>query len=153
MTIAHFMTRQYCKASRAKQWGSLWLTVAAGVLLNACAALTTLPAQDTVKQRATERWQALVAGDFDKAYSYNTPGFRALVSPAAYRGRTGSAVKWVGAEVTQVNCPEPAKCNVRIKLNYQPVFGGKMTGSFSTHLDETWLQEDSQWWIFQPISN
>lgn len=152
MTMTVIASPQSRTPQRTSRWATLCASLAGAIVLTACASMGTAP-QDQVKQRATERWQALVAGEFDKAYSYNTPGFRALVTPAAYRGRTGSAVKWVGAEVTQVNCTEPAKCNVQIKLDYQPVLGGKIAGSYSTYLDESWLQEDSQWWIFQPISN
>jgi len=128
-----------------------WAVVGAAVLLAACANLATQPPEERVKQRANARWQALVEGKFTEAYSYNTSGFRALVTPDAYRSRTGGSVKWVGATVTNVDCAEAAKCKVQIKLDYKPVLGAKIEGSYSTYLDESWLLEDNQWWIFQPI--
>jgi len=128
-----------------------WAALGAAVLLAACANLATQPPEEQVKQRANARWQALVEGKFTEAYSYNTPGFRALVTPDSYRARTGGSVKWVGATVTKVDCPEAAKCKVQIKLDYKPLFGGKMDGFYSTYLDENWLLEASQWWIFQSI--
>ena len=153
MTMTVFVSPQTRTPRRTSRWATLCSSLVGASVLTACASMGTSAPQDQVKQCATERWQALVAGEIERAYSYNTPGFRALVTPSAYRSRIGGAVKWVGAEVTQVNCPEPAKCDVQIKLDYQPVLGGKITGSYSTYLDESWLQENSQWWIFQPINN
>lgn len=152
MTMPAFASPQTRAPLRTSRWVTVCSSLAAAIVLSACASMGASAPQDQVKQRATERWQALVAGDFDKAYSYNTPGFHALVTPAAYRGRIGSAVKWLGAEVTRVDCPEPTKCDVQIRLVYRPVLGGGK-GSYSTYLDETWLLEDGKWWIFQPIAS
>lgn len=122
--------------------------------LVACASMGSKTPSELVQQRAGERWQALIAGDLSKAYSYTTTGFRALVSLEAYRGRIGSAAKWVGAEVNKVDCAEAAKCQVKIRLDFQPVIGGKPSGSsYSTYLDETWLLEEGQWSIYQSIKN
>ena len=105
-----------------------------------------------VSQRASERWKALVAGEFNKAYSYSTPSFREVVTADGFRSRHGSAVVWVGAEVVSVVCPEPAKCTAVIRLDYKPLKGGRTGAPFSTHLDETWLLEAGQWWVFQPLT-
>ena len=43
--------------------------VLAALSLAACATVGTAP-QDQVRQRANERWKALVAGEFSKAYNY-----------------------------------------------------------------------------------
>lgn len=129
---------------------SLWLTLCASLALGACATLGSVP-QEQVRQRANERWQALVASDFDRAYTYNTPGYRAVVSTDVYRSRVGAAVKWLGAEAVTVECPEPAKCNATVRIDYRPLQGGRAGDKYSTHIDETWLLEDGQWWIFQSI--
>jgi len=125
--------------------------VSASLVLGACSSLGLQTPQGQATQRANARWQALVASQFDLAYSYNTPGFRALVTPETYRGRIGSAVKWVSAEVSKVNCPQADKCDVQIKLNYKPILGGRAGDTYATYLDESWLLEDGQWWIYQPL--
>ena len=119
--------------------------------LSACASLGGGKPEEQVRQRATERWQALVAGEFSRAYRYTTPGFRAVVSPDGYRNRFGGAVTWLGAEVIRVNCSEADKCIALARIDYKPVTGRQSTPKISTHVDETWLFEDGQWWFFQKI--
>lgn len=130
---------------------ALWLSLSAALILSACASLGGGTPQEQVRQRATERWQALVGGQFSSAYSYNTPGFRAVVTPDGYRNRIGSSVIWVGAEVIGVNCSEVDKCLVRVRIDFKPVLGSMNDAKVSTHLDETWLLEDGKWWFFQKI--
>jgi hypothetical protein len=125
---------------------------AAVVAMTACTSLDTSLSPDKVTLRATERWRALIAGEFENAYAYNTASFRAVVSPASYRGRTGAAVKWMGAEVTSVVCAEATTCKVNVRLDFQPLLGGRGGSSYSTYLDESWLFEDGQWWIHQPVN-
>lgn len=129
---------------------TIFATLLASLTLSGCATVGGGTPQEQVSQRADERWKALVAGDFSRAYSYNTPGYRAVVTPESYRGRIGGAIKWVGAETVKVNCPEATTCIATVRLDYQPLLGG-IKGTFDTHIEETWLHEDGRWWIFQPI--
>jgi hypothetical protein len=122
----------------------------AGSFLTGCASLQTKP-EEAVAQRATERWQALVKGQLIKAYEYNTPGYKALVTPESFIGRTGIAGRWLGAEVIRVECAQPKSCKAVIRLDFQALFSGRSTDKLSTHIDETWLLEDGQWWIFQKV--
>ena len=121
------------------------------LLLVACAGLSGAAPEAHVRQRATERWQALVGGDFNRAHSFNTPGFRAVVDANGFRGRIGNAGSWIGAEVVDVNCPEKAKCVARVRIDFKPVLSRRFGDKISTHTDETWLLEEGQWWIFQAI--
>ena len=127
------------------------LAVAAALALGACATPAANTSEDVVKQRGNARWVYLVASDFTKAYNYNTPSFRAVVSPETYRGRLGVGVVWVGGEVTDVNCPEAAICLAKVRIDFKPLLRGKLGEKFSTFADETWLLEDGQWWIFEPL--
>ncbi len=130
-----------------------WLTtLCASMVLAACASLGSKPPEEQVTQRATERWKALVAGEFSRAYSYTTPGFRAVVTQDGYRNRFGGAVIWVGAEVVRVTCSaDNAKCDAVVRIDYKAVLGRTRDSVISTHIDETWLHEDGQWWLFQKI--
>jgi len=127
------------------------LSLCTALVLAACASIDSKPPEDLVRQRVTERWQALVAGEFTRAYSYNTPGFRAVVTPDSYRSRFGGAVVWVGSEVVKVSCPEPTQCTALVRIDYKPALSQKEGVKYSTHVDETWLFEDRQWWFFQKI--
>lgn len=128
----------------------LLTTVIAGALLSGCASLLTKP-EEAVAQRANARWQALLKGDMEKAYSFNTPGYRAVVNAQAFRARTGIAGRWHAAEVVRVECDRPDRCKAVIRLEFSALIGGRSTDRISTHFDETWLLEDGTWWIFQKI--
>ncbi len=131
---------------------SRWLMLSACLVLAACASVDSgANAAEQVRQRALERWQALVAGEFTRAYSYNTPGFRAVVTPDGYRTRFGTGVVWLGSEVVDVNCPEAAKCIARLRIDMKPLLSRKVNDKISTHVEETWLFEAGQWWFFQSI--
>lgn len=129
---------------------SLLALVAAGALLAACASLQTKP-EDAVTERANARWQALLKGDMAKAYAYSAPGFRAVVDLEGFRGRTGIAGRWLGAQVANVSCDTPERCKAVIKLEFATLMPGFSKDRMTTHIDETWLLEDGQWWIFQKV--
>jgi hypothetical protein len=139
------------QCSHVKRWMSVCAMLCVALTLSACASLRGGTPEEQVRQRATEHWQALVAGQFSRAYSYNTPGFRAVVSPDGYRNRFGGAVTWLGAEVIRVDCPEASKCNALVRVDFRPVLSRKDDVKLSSHVDETWLLEDRQWWYFQKI--
>ena len=128
----------------------LMALVAAGALLSGCASFQTKP-EDAVTQRATQRWQALLKGDIEKAYTFNAPGFRSVVNPADFRARTGIAGRWHSAEVASVSCDTPERCKAVIKLQFSTLIPGHSKDRMTTHIDETWLLEDGQWWIFQKV--
>ena len=132
---------------------SLWIKVSACVLslsLVGCASLRPAP-EETVRKLATQRWQALLAGKFDQAYEFATPGFRKLRSVDFYRtNRSAVPVKWVSAEVLRVDC-EPQRCTVKIKLITRPNMPGFNKLNLETGLDEVWLLEDGQWWMFEKL--
>lgn len=104
-----------------------------------------------VTARAAARWQALVKGEFDVAYTFATQGYRAVVSKDAYRTKFGAALSWTGTEVVRVQCPEPSKCTATVRIEFIPMTGLRKGGTMSTHVDETWLLENGQWWYFQNI--
>jgi hypothetical protein len=139
------------KWSQRTRWASIGATLCAALMLSACASLDGATPEEQVSLRATERWQALIKGEFIRAYSYTTPGYRAMVTADGYRSRFGGAVIWLGAEVIAVNCPEAKKCEARLRLDYKPTLSRQKAASISTHFDETWLFEDGQWWFFQKI--
>lgn len=128
-----------------------WAAALASLALSACATLGSMSPQEQVSQRANQRWQALIGADFTRAYGFNTPGYRAVISPEAHRATVGSAVAWVGAEAVKVDCPEANKCTATVRIDFKPLMGGRYGDKINTHIDETWLLEDGQWWYFQPF--
>jgi hypothetical protein len=127
------------------------LVLSACLALAACASVSTVSPQDQVRQRAKEHWQALVAGEFNRAYTYIIPSYRAVVSADRYRGHFGTAVSWLGNEVLDVNCPETDRCVARSRIDFRPTLSRRMNLKFDTYVDETWLFQDGQWWLFMDL--
>ena len=134
----------------AGQSRARWLPLMASLLLVACATQPTGKPEDQVRQRATERWQALAAGDFAKAYTYSTPSFKAVVAADAFRRRFGNA-QWYGAEVINVTCAEATQCEAVVRIDFKYLLKPKSVDKISTHVTETWMLEDGTWFMFQAI--
>lgn len=123
--------------------------VLAAVALAGCASMATTP-EAIVKARATQQWQARIAGDLDASYKLTTPSFRGATTLESYKKGFGSAVVIKSAEVATVTCESADKCIVNAKVEAQPnlVLGRRALPPFVTYIDETWLREDGQWWLF-----
>jgi hypothetical protein len=122
------------------------LTAALAATLAGCANLPGRDATTTVQERAQARWNALVAGQIDKAYTYMTPSFRALTPYDSYRNSFGAAASWKAADVIDVRC-ETERCEVSVRLRIQiPV---SSIGPITTDTKEVWIQENGQWWLYQ----
>ncbi len=94
-----------------------------------------------------------MAKDFEKAYAFTSPGFRAVVKLEDYRNRFGGAAMWRSAEVVSVDCPTPEKCKAMVRLEVQVPFAKKRDDTFATHREETWLLESNQWVLFENVKN
>lgn len=149
------VTPRLLSSSGRGRWALLGALAATALVgIGGCASLVSGP-EDKVKALATQRWQYLVEGDFDKAYEMATPGFRKVRNLRDYRVRKSAVpVKWVAAEVLRVECSpaeKPTKCVARIKLDSTPVVPSGFKGVLSSGIDETWLFEDGHWWVFESL--
>lgn len=113
-------------------------------------AATETAAQTAVRTRAQARWDLLVAGKFEEAYTYLTPAYRALRTPTDYRNRFSNGAKWMGAKSASVECASPERCTAHIQLETLVVARG-FNRPIKTTLTETWLLEDGQWWYHQSL--
>ena len=118
-----------------------------GIFLTACA---TSPGSDgdTIDKRAQDRWDALLAGDYETAYSFYSPGFRSTTPMIDLAIRIRSQrVKWVSAEYKDHSCDESV-CTVNFLVGFRiakPVRGMKEWEN-STLVDEQWIKTEGQWW-------
>jgi hypothetical protein len=97
----------------------------------------------TIKERAQARWDALVQGDFNKAYGYLSPGSRSVMSASEYAGTLRRGF-WKSATVEKVECGSAQSCDVAATIEYE--FMGRQT---KTPLRETWIRDGSEWWYLQ----
>jgi hypothetical protein len=116
---------------------------ALAIFVVGCAGISGAPEtrESVVKARAQERWNALLAGRFDKAYEFITPSGRSTLPMETYRGRL-SAVTWRSAKVTAVAC-EPEVCEVTVVLDIDVL----PNLPHQQPISEKWLLDGGKWWF------
>lgn len=116
------------------------------VLLTACAA--GKPSASGVEARAQARWDALLAEDYDTAYSFYSPGYRSSHSRVDFEiDMRTRKVRWVSAKVTGSSCKAEA-CTVETSVNYRVVkpVPGISEWKNSEKGKEQWVKTDREWW-------
>ncbi|MDF1486401.1 hypothetical protein PY257_14645 [Ramlibacter sp. H39-3-26] len=118
---------------------------------DAAASVVAQTPEQLVAARANARWKALVARDFQAAYGFASPGYRALTSVEGYTSRRGTAVKWIGAQAVKVECSSAERCVATVRIQAQPFLGTRFGDTITTHVEETWVRESDQWWIAERL--
>ena len=122
----------------------------AAVLVAGCASMGFGSAEDIVRERAQARWNALVERDWNTAYPYLTPGYRALVPLKRYGNQFSGPMQWESAQVDSVKCEE-ARCTVRVGVTARIILPGHDKRLTTTYFDETWVREEGQWYKFEQL--
>lgn len=129
-------------------WSMLALSVMAG-----CASLSPADTDEwrdsqTIRlmERANGRWAALIAGDFPKAYEYQSPGYRAVASLQHFRGGFKGNVDWRMAQANRVQYDSPVSASVSVSVTYDAsvLRGGNFRSVRDVH--EKWVYSDDNWW-------
>jgi len=106
------------------------------------------PPEEIVSERAQARWDALVARDYEKAWEYYSPGFRAENSADLFAAEISRRpVKWTAAEVLESQCAVK-RCEVTTEVTYTvPRAPGQLADMGGRRdLTETWIEIDADWW-------
>jgi len=124
-------------------------------MLAGCATVAPTPTtEDTVVQRAQARWDTLLAGDYETAYSYYSPGFRSKASVTDLEIKMKlQRVRWTSATYRDHTCSGEA-CTVRFDVNYEvsaPV-PGVSTWKGIDLIEEQWVRTGGEWW-YVPASS
>jgi uncharacterized protein YchJ len=105
--------------------------------------------EDILQQRVNERWQALIARDYQAAYALETPAFRAAYDLQAFRRRLGGLVEWSQAEVKEVALSdEKDTAQVTVLASYTATtpFGAGDAYENTKPFEEQWIYLEGQWW-------
>lgn len=98
-----------------------------------------------VNERAQARWQALINGDLDEAYTYMSAASREAYSLKVYKARTKPGM-WKAIKIDSVDC-EAEICQVRMMLTYDH----RMMKGVQTPLTESWIiEKGTAWYVYQP---
>ena len=135
------------------------LTIAAAIAAGFLAGCTPSPKveekkpEEIVSARAAERWQELMQLDFEGAYAYLAPSVKTVLSADGFKRRYSldprqTKAPWTKAEVRSIVCTDNESCNVQVYVESVPnipQFKGMVT---SATIDERWIQQDGQWWLY-----
>ena len=126
------------------------LTLAIGALaLSGCAAFAPATPEQQVEKRAAQRWDALMASQWNKVYGFLSPSFRATMSDERYRERFVGVPKWKKVEVRSVKC-ESEKCTAVVRI--ESLYGARAgIETLSTEISEIWLNEEGQWYKYEAL--
>lgn len=109
--------------------------------------LTSCTKKEPVKPgvRATERWQALIEKDWNKAYSYESPSYRKNYKVDDFRSSFGQAVSWksINHDSTTLINKTLADVNLVLLFNYS---GGNTVIDIPSNILERWQLVDGTWW-------
>lgn len=99
-----------------------------------------------LRSRAETRWAALIAGDFDNAYEFETPAYRMLYDVRQYRSRYGNGLRWRQARVVKTDLKSPEVATVVLEVEYSFQVSGQGMMDHKGSVIETWLWVNGQWW-------
>jgi len=101
----------------------------------------TIPAEE----RAIERWKALIAQDWEKAYTFATPNYRKTYSAKAFRNNYGSAVEWKEVKLLSSKLTNDNITDVKLEVKYTFAEGGANL-LLPSVIDERWQLINKTWW-------
>lgn len=111
--------------------------------------VTQLSKEEIVKRRAQEHMDALIAMDWEKAYSFFSPATRSIKPFEVYGNRMkGGSIMRKSALVEKVEC-EGELCKATINLGYLYMGNvAQMRGQeMNTRFQEKWIFSDGNWWV------
>ncbi len=115
-------------------------------LMMAVSAVGAAEDLEGLRVRAEERWQALIASDFNKAYEFETPAYRALYNIQQFRAKYGNGLRWQSAKVAKMDLQSPGVAIVKLSVGYSFHVSGQGMMDNKGLVTETWLFVDGQWW-------
>ena len=128
------------------------LLTLAVLLLSGCAG-TPASRDEIVRERAEQRWEAIFAKDYARAYEFYSPGYRTKYTATDLEIAIRlQKVRWTSASYSGQECEEKT-CKVRFTLNYRvaaPVPGVDVYDGFNS-IEEQWILTNGKWW-YVPVN-
>jgi len=96
--------------------------------------------RDAVAARAAARWDALIKGDYDKAYALLSPASREATTLDQFKKNLRRGFR--DAKVDTVECSAEL-CTVKLWVTYDH----RLMKGVQTPIDETWIFDKGQAWL------
>lgn len=120
-------------------------------VLGGCSILPTKNPEEIVAERAQQRLDFLMAGDYQASYEFTTPGYRSTESVGRYGTRWSGVGMWISANVIKAECTA-AELIDRCKAVVQVVYRAVGYDPLTTMLTEDWILIDDSWYLYQNLS-
>ena len=105
----------------------------------------------SLEQRVNARWEAILARDFERAWEFNTPEYRAAFPQHFYPLKFSYAVEW---ELTDIEVrgydSHAAVASVAVRVMSKPTkytsAASQAVGAVPVTFSEQWIFIDGEWW-------
>jgi hypothetical protein len=99
-----------------------------------------------LRSQVEARWAALVAGDFEQAYAFETPAYRKIYTAQQFRANFEQGLRWKQARVVEIDLKQPEVATVAVEIEYGFYVSGRGMMEDKAVDTETWLRVDGRWW-------
>ena len=97
-----------------------------------------------VAERVNARWNALINGDLERAYTFMSAGSQAATPLDVYKVKIKPGM-WRAVKIDSMDCDEEI-CRVKMTLTYDH----RMMKGIQTPFQETWiLEKGNAWYVYQ----
>ena len=147
-TIRRIGAAWYCKPSVRAAWAPATIAIA----LVACASMPGGLSKDSapeakqavVTERINARWQALIKGDLDTAYTYMSTASREAMPLKVYKLKIKPGM-WRSVNLDSVECAAEI-CKAKMTLTYDH----KRMKNIQTPFEETWIiDKGTAWYVYR----
>jgi len=100
--------------------------------------------------RAVARWEAVIAGKYEDAYGYLSPGVQSAKPKAAWvKEISERPVRWTKARFFDKACDSETACLVRLEVHFTAPLQGAPGGMLSSpsFLTEHWIKVKRRWYF------
>jgi predicted small secreted protein len=100
--------------------------------------------QALVSERINARWNALIKGDLDQAYTFMSAGSQEAMPLKLYKAKIKPGM-WRAVKIDSMNC-DAEICQAKMTLTYDH----KMMKGIQTPFEETWiLEKGNAWYVYR----
>ena len=116
-----------------------------------CASISPVVSDsEQLSLRAHSRWLALIEKKWEKAYLFETKGYRDSHTVEQYKMGFGRAVIWKDTEIYKVDLNELANyALVTIRLTVKMILPGMGEEEADSVFKEDWLKDNGEWWHYK----
>ena len=104
-----------------------------------------------LEQRVRERWQTIIARDFEETWEFETPNYRSAFPKRLYPNNFSYTVEWelTGVDVLNYDA-RAAVASVGARVMTKPTkptsAASKAIGALPVTVREKWMLIDGEWW-------